>query len=135
MEPAREEQLYFLLFTLRFHVSKGDSSPFFCPNCYFLPLDKCKAVMLERVNATKACRQIGNSVIASCGRSSRIGNGLIDFSVGGIVAMRCPFTHLKNSCLGIELNTWFILKHLFIIFAHSVTVSSLCFSSLAPVNL
>lgn len=64
-----------------------------------------------RVNATKACRHIENSVMASCIRSSRIGDGLIDFSVGVIVVMYCPFTHLKNICAGICWNTWFILKH------------------------
>ncbi len=53
------------------------------------------------------------SVMASCIRSSRIGNGLIDFSVGVMAVMYCPFTHLKNICAGIRWNRCFILNLFF----------------------
>lgn len=76
--------------------------------------------MLERVDAANACRQIGNSVTASCIRSARFGNGLIDFSVGVMAVMYCPFTRLKNIYAGIRWNRCLILN-LLIIFAHSVT--------------
>lgn len=50
-------------------------------------------VILEWVNA---CRQIGNSLMPPCIRSSRFGNGSIYFTVRTIVVLHFPFTHLHR---------------------------------------
>lgn len=102
------------------HLSR-DSPLSFCPHCYFMPLNKCKAVTCERVDAANACRQIGNSVTASCIRSSRIGDGLIDFSVGVMAVMYCPFTRLKNICAGIRRNRCSILNLFFLLSLRSLS--------------